>query len=312
MVYSLLSQPPKSLLLAVLLTLLPTAAWGQAEPTAWQVTVNSNADTLDRNDGQVTLREALTFLNGDRPLEKFSPRERLQIVPKAGKSRIQFQLPPDQTTISLTQVLPEVQAPGVVIDGSSQMQRQVDEVGTETLIPLIALTPAPEAVVPQGLILVADEIQVKALSIYGFNQPHTATAGSIVANVVVAHPGAPPSASQGRDTPYYFPFRDSDRAPQNIMLMGNWIGQAPNQPPETPRSAHGIYILNAENLSIQDNVIAHHQGAGIVTGFRAEGTAIERNVLEANGTAGLPDAIRLEGRVDRTLIHSTLLLQQLR
>ncbi|NEO88454.1 MAG: right-handed parallel beta-helix repeat-containing protein, partial [Spirulina sp. SIO3F2] len=46
---------------------------------------------------------------------------------------------------------------------------------------------------------------------------------------------------------------------------------------------------------------------GIVTGFRAEGTAIERNVLEANGTAGLPDAIRLEGRVDRTLIRENLI-----
>ncbi|MEM8638809.1 MAG: right-handed parallel beta-helix repeat-containing protein [Cyanobacteria bacterium P01_G01_bin.54] len=294
------------LLLTGLLALLPATAFAHDDRPEWLITVNSASDTIAA-DGQVTLREAITFLNGDRPLEDFSPRERLQLVPRRGNSRIQFQLPADQTTLYLHSVLPEVQRSELIIDGTSQMQRRRDASGQEQLVPLVALTPTPNRAVPRGLTLVAHGIQVKGLSLYGFNQPHSATAGTLVANIVISHPDAPPSRNQVEQTPYYFPFRERDRAPWNITLIGNWIGQPPTGKPETATSAQGIYVLNAHHLTIQDNLIAHHQGAGILTGFRALDTAIEHNVLENNGTAGLPDAIRLEGQVDRTQIRENLI-----
>ncbi|HEY9300757.1 MAG TPA: right-handed parallel beta-helix repeat-containing protein, partial [Phormidium sp.] len=73
------------------------------------------------------------------------------------------------------------------------------------------------------------------------------------------------------------------------------------------RSAFGVYVFNSLGTTIRNNLIANHDGSGIITSARANNTLITENILFANGFGGMPDAIRLEGNIDQTRILSNLI-----
>src|SRR5512146_3071874 len=66
------------------------------DPTL-RLVVNSNADAI-QPDGNLTLREAIAIVNGSLPLAQLSEAEKAQVSP-ASRFAIEFNLPPDQTTI---------------------------------------------------------------------------------------------------------------------------------------------------------------------------------------------------------------------
>ena len=92
-----------------------------------RVVVNSNQDMVVK-DQVITLREAILLVNGQMKMEDLSDRERTLVSRPvmSGEnykgnpiSRIEFQLPADQTTIRLQKVLPAITKSGLVIDGTN-------------------------------------------------------------------------------------------------------------------------------------------------------------------------------------------------
>ncbi|MEO0837939.1 MAG: OmpA family protein, partial [Cyanobacteria bacterium J06643_5] len=72
-------------------------------------------------------------------------------------------------------------------------------------------------------------------------------------------------------------------------------------------SAFGVSVFNATGTNINRNLIANHEGSGIITGKFAENTKIEQNIIVGNGIAGIPDAIRLEGQINNSQVTSNLI-----
>ena len=75
----------------------------------------------------------------------------------------------------------------------------------------------------------------------------------------------------------------------------------------TTTSAFGVYVFNSLGTTIRRNIIANHDGSGIITAVKANNLLIEENVLECNGFAGMPDAIRLEGQILNARVVSNLI-----
>lgn len=68
---------------------------------------------------------------------------------------------------------------------------------------------------------------------------------------------------------------------QNTLIQGNRIhdcGMIPSR-----NQDHGIYVDEADNTQILDNVIYHNTDRGVQLYPNAQGTTIERNIIDSNG-----------------------------
>ncbi|MEA5569726.1 OmpA family protein [Calothrix sp. UHCC 0171] len=276
---------------------LPIGAATAQTQKPLKITVNSNQDEIKANE-QLTLREAIALTNNTLTLDQLTPSEKAQIQPTSGNSRIEFNLAAGQTTIQLTDVLPAITSPGVVIDGTTQpgydtaqpanAQAYVPALPTR---PVVAITPADGKEVFRGLSVVADNITIRGLSLYGFTSKHQTTASLPPADIFIAS-----SDSKNHTNP-----------PKNVVIENNWLGITPDEKMPETTSAFGVSVFNAIDTVIKNNRISYHDGSGIITGFRAEGMQVLENIIIANGLAGMPDAMRLEGKIARSQIRANLL-----
>ncbi len=272
--------------------------------------VNSNQDGPVLPDEGLTLREALEVVNGALPVTQLSPAERSQITSLAANtsSEITFNLPTLEP-IRLVEILPAIATAGLTLDGSTQPGYDANQSATaeiEIPIPVVAITPAEGVEVFRGLTIVADNVTVRGLSLYGFTSQHRATETTPPADIFIAHELPPPYKTPRHTPAGYFPFYDDETPPQGIVIEHNWIGiPATDEIPEIP-SAFGVSVFNSQGATIRRNRIAHHDGSGIITGARAENLQITENLIVGNGLAGMPDGIRLEGRIENGLINGNL------
>lgn len=275
-----------------------------------RVIVNSNLDGEISADEGVTLREAISITNGRLNLGDLSPAEQAQVTPSRNHSRIDFDLPSEGTTIRLQSLLPAITSPGLLIDGTSQAGYVLSE-GDSTSAPVVAISPAEGAEVFRGLTLAADQVQVRALSLYGFTAQHQTTATTPPADIFIAHRLLPSKRLQENNPEVAYPYEDGrDIPPQGIVIEANYLGISPQgADPSLARSAFGVSIYNAIGTRILNNRIANHDGSAVITSVRAEHTEIAHNRIEQNGLAGMPDAIRLEGDIDGTKIHMNQIQQ---
>ncbi|UJB68559.1 right-handed parallel beta-helix repeat-containing protein [Acaryochloris sp. 'Moss Beach'] len=276
-----------------------------------QVTVNSPLDGEIKADEVVTLREAIAITNGVLNKGDLSEAEQAQIAPSTDHSRIDFDLPRDNTTIRLQALLPTVTNPGLLIDGTSQAGYALAEGDSSAPAPVVALTPAEDTEVFRGLTLAADKVHVRALSLYGFTSIHQTTATTPPADIFIAHRLLPSKRLKEDNPQVTYPYDDErDLPPQGILIEESYLGITPQgTAPTGSRSAFGVSIYNAIGTRILNNQIAHHDGSAVITSVRAEQTEIANNIIEQNGLAGMPDAIRLEGDIDGTKIHTNQIQQ---
>ncbi|NET58662.1 MAG: right-handed parallel beta-helix repeat-containing protein [Symploca sp. SIO2E6] len=210
------------------------------------ILVNSNADTI-ATDEVLTLREAIAIVNGTLPVQELSETERQQVGARKGSttetagSRIKFNLPPQQTTIELTKPLSILASPGLLIDGTSQPGYGDSELEVEEItipIPVVAITPAADTEIWQGLTVVADEVTIRGLSIYGFNSDSIPDALIPPADIFISHPPNPQelSARQSEvDSPHDALLLTEDMLfdsldmppPKDVVIENNWLGITP-------------------------------------------------------------------------------------
>ena len=352
---------PLKLALALLSTLaIPAIA--TAEPSSMiapltnvKIVVNGNTDTLVP-DEVITLREAIAIVNGTLPLEQLSGAEQQQVTrtdlpsaqtvpidyqPPPG-SRIEFNLPPQQTTIELEKPLSIVASPDLVIDGTTQPGYGTSEWETDKVtvpVPVVAITPAAGKEIGQGLTVVADGVTIRGLSIYGFQSKPIPDNSLPPADILISHPPSPKELSE-RDleelSPYDSLLLTEDLLfdsldmppPQGVVIEDNWLGIAPtkeidNSNSQFPlrsmvsvarqipnsQSAFGIYVYGSNSTKITGNAIANHQGSGIITSRQASNLLIQGNLIEGNGFGGMPDAIRLEGDISGSTVIGNLIRQ---
>ena len=264
--------------------------------------VNSNLDGEIKADEVLTLREAIALTNGILNSGDLSPAEQAQVTPSSDHSQIDFDLSGD-TTIRLLSLLPTITNAGLVIDGTSQAGY---DSSSETPVPIVALTPVQTNEVFRGLTIAADQVQVRGLSLYGFTSKHKITATTPPADIFIAHRLLPAKRLQEDSPEVAYPHEDErELPPQGVVIEGNWLGippQATNTP--SPRSAFGVSIYNGIQTRILNNRIENHDGSAVISSVQAEQTEITDNIIENNGLAGMPDAIRLEGKIDGTLIQN--------
>ncbi|MEO0373635.1 MAG: right-handed parallel beta-helix repeat-containing protein [Cyanobacteria bacterium P01_A01_bin.17] len=283
-------------ILPVLLGGSPSLAQEAASPL--QVTVNSSQDGEIEADEQMTLREAISLQNGTLLPSDLTAAEQAQIQP-ANQRKIAFNLPTGETTIQLQSVLPALESPDLYIDGTTQPGY--------SNAPIVALTPTAGTEVFRGLTVVADNVTVKGLSLYGFTSIHRQTATTPPADIFIAHQLPPPDISQQKRPGRSFPFRDRDRPPIGVVIADNWLGLTPEGTKPVQPSAFGVSVFNSQGATIKNNRIAYHDGSGIITSVRAENLEISDNQIVANGLAGMPDAIRLEGVINKGVIRNNLI-----
>ncbi|MEO1432083.1 MAG: OmpA family protein [Cyanobacteria bacterium J06632_19] len=303
-----------------------------ANPTAPEVpgvrvVVNSNADGAVTADSQLTLREAIEVVNGTLTPERLSSAEQAQIAPAtAGGSSIEFNLPSGATTIELQTVLPDLAAPGLTVDGTTQPGYDPNSSATAEIaipIPLVTIKPATGQEVFRGLTVVADNITIRGLNMYGFNakpikqqlgsgliydgKPEPATLTTPPGDIVIAHRLPPPDISQQKPPASNFPFRERDVPPQNVVIENNWLGITQDETVPDKLSAFGVYAFNSKGAKIRKNRISYHAGSAIITSVRAEDTQVVQNIIIGNGIDGMPDALRFEGVVDNSQILGNLI-----
>lgn len=293
-----LSHRSLGLWVFVLILLAGTAPSLAQEGAPLQVTVNSSQDGEVQPDDQLTLREAIAIQNGTLPVQNLSATEQAQVQP-AAQRKIVFDLPAGDATIELQSVLPALATPDLEVDGTSQPGY--------SSAPVVALTPATEAEVFRGLTIVADNVTVKGLSLYGFTSIHRRTASTPPADIFIAHRLPPPDISQQKRPTNNAPFGDRDVPPTGVVIESNWLGLTPEGTMPAQPSAFGISVFNSRGTVIRNNRIANHDGSGIITSVRAENLEVFENQIVANGLAGMPDAIRLEGAIDNSVIRNNLI-----
>ena len=297
---------------------LPISAQAQSgQPVV--VVVNSNQDGEIQPDNELTLREAIAIVNQTLEPERLSQAEKAQVQPAPANqpSRIEFNLPPNQTTISLQRMLPAVSTPGVIIDGTTQPG--YDATGSATVeiaipIPVVSITPAPDTKILRGLSIVADNVTVRGLSLYGFAKQAGATLNTPAADIFIDKGLPPPDVTEqpptssfdlrspryGRNEP------ESASPPQNVVIEQNWLGIPPDETVPNPMSAFGVWVFNG-SATIRRNRIANHEGSGIITSAQAPNLLVTENIIVGNGLNGMPDAIRLEGEIDNSQITGNLI-----
>jgi Right handed beta helix region len=259
-----------------------------------RIVINSNQDGPIKADDALTLREAIQVLDGTLPLDRLSLAEKAQ-TKIADSPRIEFNLPQDQTTIALKDMLPALSRPGLIIDGTTQPGYK--EVSAE-MAPIIAITAAADREVLRGLSITADRVTVRGLSLYGFTSRHLSTASMPPADIFIADPRRLPDTAQAPTL-----IDKGKNPPKDVLIEYNWLGARPHAAAKTSRSAFGVSVFNSLGTTIQKNRIAYHEGSGIITSVRADNLLIKENTIEHNGLDGIPDAIRLEG-----IIHNVHIL----
>jgi hypothetical protein len=279
----------------------------------YQIVVNSNVDGEIIPDEILTIREAIAVVNNTLPVEKLSDREKAQVTPtKEDRSTITFDLDPNNSTIRLQKLLPPI-ANSTTIDGTTNKayinnsQNNIDpEIGIFT--PTIAITPVDGASLFRGLTITSDRVTIKSLSIYGFNIQPKETATTPPADILIAHRL---EAKELDETSHYSNediLKDSydrvDRPTKDIVIENNWLGSAPdkNNINTKTRSAFGVSIWNAQNVSVIGNYITNHDSSAIITSVSGSDSTITDNFIVENGKTGMPDAIRLEGIISNTKI----------
>ncbi len=294
MLYLLTQTKAQSVKWLYLLTFLPwvcllaAPSWAADQPL--KATVNSHQDGEIQADSQLTLREAIALINSTLSISQLSPTEKAQVesLSPTAPSRIEFNLPLNQTTIYLSSALPDIICSNVVIDGTTQpgydASQTIGEGEWKIPTPAITITPNASVNVLRGLAIAADRITIRGLSLYGFTMPHRRTASLPAADIfITAH---------------------QNQSAQGTVIENNWLGIAPTQPSSPQRSAFGVSIFNGTDTIIRNNAIANHDGSGIITGIQAIASQISGNRIEDNGKTGMPDAIRLEGVINDTQVTS--------
>lgn len=286
---------------------------------ALTVVVNSNQDGLIEPDNALTLREAIALVNGQLSLDRLSEAEKAQVRPLEANtaSRIEFNLPPDQTTIQLQRLLPPLSSPGLVVDGTTQPGYEATQSETaeiEIPTPVVAIAPAPDQEVLRGLTIVADNITVRGLSIYGFGKLGGATLNTPPGDIVIdrrpPYPDVttqPPFSSVDLNSPRPSSKASEAEPPQNVAIELNWLGIPPDAQVPSQLSAFGVYVFNSLGTTIRRNRITNHEGSAIITSVRAQNLLVTENIIIGNGLTGMPDAIRLEGDIDNSQITGNLI-----
>jgi outer membrane protein OmpA-like peptidoglycan-associated protein len=306
------------------------------------VVVNSNQDGTVQPDDALTLREAIAIVNGTLSRDRLSEAEKAQIKPLEPNtpSRIEFNLPPNQTTIRLQRPLPPLASPGLVVDGTTQPGYDAKRSATaeiEIPIPVVSITPAPNQEILRGLTITADNISVRGLSIYGFGKLGGATLNAPPADIFIAKEPLPPDVTTQAPTSS-FDLRSPEwergnsesplgirgqegegekggqnssqssvnSPPKNVVIEQNWLGIPPDETVPNPLSAFGVSVFNGSGI-IRRNRISNHEGSGIITSVQAENLLVTENIIVGNGIAGMPDAIRLEGDIDKSQITGNLI-----
>jgi outer membrane protein OmpA-like peptidoglycan-associated protein len=275
----------------------------QANRVNLKIVVNSDRDTIQPDNG-LTLREAIAILNGNLKLDNLSTEERAQISESSlGEgSRIEFNLPAGNTRINLDQELPPIQLAGVTIDGTTQTGFVAKSKTNKTVVmatPAIEITPAKDVQISRGISILADNVTVKGLSIYGFSLPTDATQDVPGGDIFISH-SLPSSDGSGESG-------DRNLAPKNVTIEGNFLGVKPDKTIPPIASNFGVYVFNSKGTTIRNNVINDHTASGIITSVKADNLLVEENVIIGNGTSGMPDAIRLEGEIRNNKIESNLI-----
>ena len=279
-----------------------------------QVIVNSNQDGAIAPDSALTLREAVEIVNGTLPLNKLSAAEtdQVKLLDFNTPSRIEFNLPVGQTTIQLTDILPPLVTPGLIIDGTTQPGYTTQSDLKNKLLlqippPVVAITPAPSAEIFRGFTIAADGVTIKGLSLYGFTAQPSATVSTPPADIFIADQVTALETSQQQNLQQSLPLAQNNIPPQNVVITDNWLGVPVNRADTSIRSAFGVSVFNSLGTTIQRNRIANHDGSGVITGKQAANLRITNNIIERNGFAGMPDAIRLEGAIQNSQIAFNLI-----
>ncbi len=261
-------------------------------PSYFQLTVNSDRDEI-KPDAALTLREAISIVNGKLPLDRLSPEERQLVTPSTDRHQIQFKLTLGKSRIVLNAELPSIVTPKVTIDGGA-VASKVSIQNLRFDRPVVEIVPAPDAQINRGLSLMADDLTVKGLSIYGFQVGNAPATQNI--------PGADIFIGTSN-----YPQLDSRTAPQRILIENNWLGIQSNRAIPDRTSDFGVYVFNSEGTTIRHNAIAHHSASGIISQVSANNLLVTGNAIFANGQSGMPDAIRLEGNLANNRIQGNLI-----
>ncbi|NBD17634.1 MAG: right-handed parallel beta-helix repeat-containing protein [Cyanobacteria bacterium] len=257
------------------LTVLLFATESLAQPPL-AITVNSNQDAI-APDTNLTLREAIALSNGSLTVAELTTAERQQISPLPAEQnwRIQFQRSPQGQQIELTRKLPPLTRIGLSLQGAPT-----------GATPAITLTPAPGAIIAQGLTIAGDNITVRGFSLYGF-QGKADQQGFPAADILVA----PPDPNE-------------NSPPKGVRIERNWLGVSPDTPSPQKRSSFGVVIFAGEKVTVRYNQIRQHQGSGILTMVKSTDFTLADNTIAQNGQRGMADGIRLEGKINGTRIDN--------
>lgn len=270
-----------------------------------QVVVNSDRDGAVQADNALTLREAIHIVNGTLALDKLSDREKTQVKSLSPNafSRIVFNLPPQQTTIRLSDLLPPLATPGLVIDGTTQPGYQPSKSVTIPT-PVVAITPAKDREIFRGFTVGADNVTIRGLSLYGFTSRLNSTATTPPADIFIVD-RLSPSAEVNRqnDLAVY----EHNNPSKGVSIEYNWLGLPPDASKPSTTSAFGVSVFNGVNATVRRNRIANHDGSGIITSVKAENLQVTQNIIQNNGFAGMPDAIRLEGSINGSDVSANLI-----
>ena len=246
------------------------------------LTVNSSEDGPVVADETLSLREAIELTNGTLLVANLSDQERQQVSRTTDHSTIAFDLPQGDTVIALGAILPDLMQPDLVLDGTTQPGYDATKSATaeiEIPIPVVELTSAQNSEVLRGLTVVADNIVIRGLSLYGFTSAHRATTTTPPADIFIAHRLPPPDISEQWVPSRYFSFGSENVPPQGILIEDNWLGMPPSEAiPDVP-SAFGVSIFNSKGVTVRHNRISYHDGSGIITGARAENSNIIENLV---------------------------------
>lgn len=304
-------------LAAILLSTTGEPTVAQTALPVVNVTVNSDLDGPIAPDESLTLREAIAIVNGTLPLPALSQAEAALVTPSS-LPQISFALLGDNR-IELTETLPAITAPGLTIDGTTQIgygAESSEPAITPVPVPAVSITPAADTEVFRGLTISADEVTVRGLSLYGFSSIHRRTASTPPADIFITHSAPPlgtdtsaftgpggPSASELRLTE-----REYDQAPKGVVIKDNWLGVSPTGgiPAPEEMSAFGVSVFNASDTVVQRNRIEYHESSAIITGNLARGLVVTENTIIGNGMRGLPAGIYLAGNIDGAQVYGNL------
>lgn len=275
----------------------------------YQITVNSNRDGEIQPDRDLTLREAISIVDGSLTIGQLSDLERAQVKTdfdgSSKGSQILFNLPTDSTTIRLVKALPDLNHENLVIDGTSQAGYDANTSFAQELKipkPIVAIAPVDGVEVFRGFTIVANGVTIKGLSIYGFNSRESVPTTTPTADIFISHQAPPPDTSQQQQPATDAPFYDKDRPPIGVVLEANWLGITPDGTMPKQPSGFGVYLFNSKDALIRNNRIAYHEGSGIVSLVRSTGSQIIENAITNNGFDGMPHGIYLEGEIDKLRI----------